>query len=929
MKSSRTSEHLAPVRRLLATTCLTAAVIVAAPAAFAQAPAAGAQLDEVVVTGSRVTTAFNAPTPTTVLGADLAQARGATNVATLLNEMPAFRASNTGTTTVTSSASGGANFLNLRSLGAQRTLILVDGRRHVPTTSAGLVDLNAIPVNLVKRVEVVTGGASAAYGSDAVAGVVNLILDDELQGARFEAQYGQTEHNDNREWRVGAAFGTGFAGGRGHVVVGGEFVDNDGILDQDDRKWGRNAHQLIVNPLYTPTNGQPQRIISANVYPTNATEGGLITNGVLANTRFLPGGASAPFVRGDYATSTFMVGGVGGDSFAKYVGLLTPLERGSLFGRVNYDLTEKVRIYGEASFARSVTDNDVVQPYDFGSIVIRSDNAYLDPALRARLLAAGQTSFNMGRINTDFGFYRAHFNTKTSRGVLGAKGEFGSGWTWDAYVQEGKTDYRATLRNRVNSRFANAVDAVVSPLTGQAACRINTDAVTTNDDTACQPLNLFGAGSPSAVAINYVMAQQWQTSEITQRVAEASVSGSPFSTWAGPVNIAAGLDYREDKVDTRVDALSIASAYTIGNPKPIKGSYDVKEVFGEILVPLLRDTALAQSFDLNGAVRRTDYSTSGKVTTWKIGGNWQVNDWLRLRATRSRDIRAPNIDELFTSGQLRFATVISGGQQLNISTLAGGNQDLQAEKSDALTAGFVFQPKLVSGFSLAVDYYRFKVDGAIGTLGGQQVVDRCAAGSTSLCDRLVFSGGVLSQVILTQLNLNTLKTSGVDIESSYSRDLGDVFDGAKGRVTARLLATYIHNLETDDGVTAIDRAGDVGNSIGGVPHWKVNTSLTYAADRLSLFLQGRYVGGGDYDHTFASNGINKYDTKGRFYTNASVTYDVRKGEGLNMQVFASVSNLFDVDPPVVPGTFFATIATNGEIYDVIGRTFSLGFRGRF
>ncbi|MDA5195134.1 TonB-dependent receptor [Govanella unica] len=923
--SHRGQKHLlAHLNSTAATLTITACMTFVSSAAWAQST--DGVLEEIISTGSRISGSANAPTPTTVIGADYAEMRASANIATMLNEMPAFKASNSPATSSTSSANGGSNFLNLRGLGPQRTLVLVDGRRHVATTSAGLVDLNAIPINLLSRVEVVTGGASAAYGSDAVAGVVNLILDDSLDGVKGDLQYGQSQHSDSREYRGSIAYGTKFGNDRGHLLIGGEFVDNKGLLDQKQRKWGREGWQVISNPKYTPTNGEYRRLISPNVHPVNATEGGIITSGVNAGKHFLPGGVVAPFQFGDPRGSAYMVGG-DGIHMGQYVGLAVPVKRYNTMGRVDYDLTDNVRVFAEASFSRSQSINNIVQPYDFGTLTIKRDNAFLPTSLYDSMLTAGETSFKMGRISTDHGFYTTDFDTKTKRGVLGFEGDLG-GWTWNAYYQEGRTDYSAVLRNRVNSRYANSIDSVIDPVTKNPICRINLNVDPSKRDPACVPVNLFGFNSPSQAAIDYFMADQWQKTKISQRVAEFSISGSPFETWAGAVDMALGADYRREKVDTTVDEMSIASAYSIGNPKPIKGSYNVKEVFGEVSVPVLRDLAFAEKVDINGAVRYTDYSTSGTVTTWKFGGSWTINDSLRLRATRSRDIRAPNIDEMFMAGQLRFATVIdpANGAQTNVSTLAGGNINLTPEKADTFTAGFVVEPSFVPRLRASVDYYNIKLKDAISTLGPQDIVTRCAGGTTMLCDRIIRDGsGAIGQVILTQMNLSTLKTSGVDAELQYTLPLS----GSDGTLQFRVLASYVKELSTNDGVMTIDRAGDLGNGLAGVPHWRGNASVTYSQDRFALFTQARYIGSGKYDSTFTGMDINDNTIPSRLYVDLSGHYEVMNEGASKVQLFFNINNLFNKNPPVNPSTFFASLASAPELYDMIGRYFSGGVRFKF
>lgn len=850
---------------------------------------------------------------------------GRSNIADSLNDVPSFKASSTPVTGGLSSQTPGGSFLNLRALGANRTLVLVDGRRHVPTTSSGLVDLNVVPGALIERVEVVTGGASAAWGSDAVAGVVNLIFDKELQGIKAEVQGGLSNESDNRDIKASLAGGTAFADGRGHIVAAVEASDNEGVLDQRDRSWGARDWQLIAN---RDDNGDIKRLITPNAHLATATEGGLITTGVHAGTQFLPGGATAPFTYGTSSGASYMIGG-DGLNVGSYASISVPVERQNAFTRATWSFTDRVEGFVELSYARSQSRNEIIQPYDLGSLEIGVNNAYLPAELAAEMLDAGEGSFLFGRINTDFGFYTTDVENATRRGVVGFEGTLGNGWNWDAYYQHGQTDYDAKLlNNRITARYLQSIDAVTDPAAGQIVC----NSTLTAPDNGCVPVNLFGAGSPSADALAWFLGTQWLDSKITQRAAGASIRGEPFSVPAGPVSFATGVEYRKEEVETSVDPLSATGAFAIGNPKAITGSYDVKEVFAETVVPLLAGKPGIEALDLNVAARVTDYSTSGSVTTWKAGLSYTVNDQVRFRATRSRDIRAPNLDELYTAGQLRFGTVVDpvSKDQVQISTLSGGNVNLDPEEADTLTAGVVFTPSWLRGVRASVDVYDIDLQGAIGTITPQETVDRCAAGAASLCSLVIRdSSGTITQIVATQINLSQLKTSGVDMELSYSTPLSAIASSWGGELSLRMLATYVDELITNDGRVSIDRAGDVGSDVTGIPHWRWNASATYYNGPLTAHLQGRYVGGGKYDHTFGEFGINDNDIKSVFYVDASAQYTLHEQGDSQLQLFGAINNLLDKDPPINPTSFLSPSATNKTLYDVIGRYYTLGMRYNF
>lgn len=909
---------------LVATASLCVIASLALPsAAFAQdsqAPAEAAEEvseSDIVVTGTRLGTGFTAPTPTTVQTEEEIEAKATTNIAQVLLSTPSFQPSNTTSTNTINSQNPAGYFLNVRGLGPNRTLVLVNGRRHVPTTSSGLVDISVIPSALIGRVETVTGGASAAWGSDAVAGVVNLIFKENMKGFEGSVQSGISERGDSAEYRLTLGYGTGFAGGRGQFTIGGEIADSKGVENAGDRDWARRGELLITNPQRTATNGLPARLRVVDGQLSNATENGLILTGPLAGIEFQPGGGFQNFRYGTLVGPSFMVGGDGINT-QQLAALEAPLSRKNVFAAIDYDLTSNVNAFVEGSWAKSRSDSDILPSFDLGSVTIQRDNAYLPEALRSRLPAG--SSFRLGRIHYDFPEFRADVENESTRVLAGLRGTV-SDWNWEAYYQQGTTDYTAFFRNnRVQNLYFQSVDAVRDP-NGNIVCR----STLANPGNGCVPVNLFGAGSVSQQSLDYFLADQWLESEIGQNVASVSIDGEPFSTWAGPVGVAFGGDYRKESVVTVVDDLSAASRFQVGNPQPMQGSYTVREAFFEAAVPLARDLPFAQNLDLNGAVRLTDYSTSGTVWTWKLGTTWEPTDWIRLRATRSRDIRAPNLDELFTSRQLLFTNVIdrlSNNNQVSVRLISSGNPDLQPETADTVTAGLVLEPRFVRGLRASVDYYSIKLDGAVSLPAPQDIVNRCAGGSAEFCDMMVRdSSGTLVELQRGRVNLARLKTSGVDMELSYRRPL------LEGMATLRGLATYVHELISDDGVVAIDRAGDVGS---GIPHWRWTASALYERGPATFYLEGRYTDGGNYDNTFVEGrdiDDNKVDSF--FFLNSSLQLTMVDDGSKRVSWFLGVNNLLDRRPPPNPNGVFLALPTNPTLYELVGRKYTTGIRFKF
>lgn len=901
--------------------------------AAAQSPASAASspedvtVDAVVVTASRVERAgFVAPTPTTVVSSEELALKGVANIAEGLNQVPAFFANTTPATGGNSRSSGNAQYLNLRALGANRTLILVNGRRYVPTTPTGVLDVNLVPQALVGHVEVVTGGASAAWGSDAVAGVVNFIFDSDFEGSRAELQYGVSSRGDNEEYKLVFSHGMGFADGRGHLAVAGEIYENEGVLDQTDRPWGRQEWQIVNNGQATPANGQPRRLRSPFVHQSNRTEGGLIvTPGPLQNIQFGPRGAVLPFAVGRNVGGGFMIGGDGLNQ-GSVTSLVTPGERQTLYGVASYEISPDLKASLEASYARIDSRNNMLASFSPGPYTIKLDNPYIPEAVRSLAVASGVAQFQLGRVNTDFGFIVAHPKNETARIVAALDGGFGESWKWSAYYTFGRNEaLDRTEHNLIVARLAAAIDAVRDPVSGQIVCR------SASVNPGCVPINLFGYGSPSAAAVASVTGDTVARTVNDQHVWAATLSGEPFQTWAGPVSIATGAEFRRESINSSVDAVSAANGFLVGNPKALSGKYSAKEIFLEAVVPLLADQPFAKSVEFNGAARLTDYSSSGQVVTWKAGLTYEINDSIRLRGAVSRDIRAANLSELFQSSATNFGVVrdprpVSGNSAPLINTITGGNRNLDPEKADTVTAGIVLSPSFLPGLRAAIDYYDIDIQGAIGTLRPQEIIDRCfVGGSSDLCRFITIdSANTITRVDTSFINLQQIKTRGVDAEISYSREI------AGGDLTVRLLGTNVLNLITSDGVVAIDRVGQASGQAAdsGLPRWRATGNVIYKAGPLVMSATARYVGGGRVDVTYGPGDIDDNTVESRTYLDLGVQYTFERDER-SLELFGVVNNVMDRDPPLVGSTFQAPFYTNPALYDVVGRAMKVGLRIRY
>lgn len=933
---------------------------VLAQAAPASAPAAE-DAGTLVVTGSRIARdGFSAPTPVSVIGIAELKAEPQANIGDFVNTLPSVRGSQTSSTNSGSLSNGQAGIatVNLRSLGAQRTLVLIDGQRSVASTTVGFVDTQTVPQGLIKGIEVVTGGASSVYGSDAVSGVVNFILDRNFDGLKTQYEFGITDDGDAPNHSLRVTAGLPFAGGRGRILVAGDYFQQTGI-DTIDRPWNASGFFQIDNPAYVAGNGLPERLVQAGIGTHLFAPGGIVNTGPLRGTVF---GAINP-ATGTAATSQFNYGPargqwmVGGDYLLSREGhvssnSLAPHEkRGNAFGRLSFEFSPLLTAFAQFSYSGYSGQSFYQQTPSVG-VTIQRDNAFLPESVRAQMVAANVTSLNIGTSNAGFPAAGSDNNREVFRTVIGGNGAFGTGsldWKWDAYYQVGiaKTDEMLTNTWR-NDRVALAQDAIRAPAgnaAGIAAGTIVCRSTLSNPGNGCVPLNRIGVGGVSQAAVLYTFndgAQPQRLQSLRQDVAALHFStNNLFSTWAGPVSLAFGGEYRRERVDGFVDP-QFNSGWLYGNYLVTRGVYDVKEFAVETVIPLWK------GLDLNGAFRQTDYSTSGSVSTWKVGATWQVIDDVRLRATRSRDIRAPNLADLFAPGTARTNTVnvlqANGAQRTDqFLEQTTGNTALMPEVALTWGAGAVLTPGFLPGFAASVDYFDIDLEDAIGTLLAQTVTTLCLEQNRQdLCQFITFNGpaGVASPITgvkLVPFNFARQRAKGIDFEASYRTDLG------AGTLSLRGLAShYITNL-VDNGIdVARDLAGQNASGVDATPSWNFRLTANYDVRKWSFNLVGRGFSGGVYDNNFiecvtgcpvstaAARTINDNDIAGQWYLDGSITHRFDIADS-TAEVFLYVRNILDSDPVLVGNgpTGNNTPAypqTNRNLYDVLGRVFRVGVR---
>lgn len=953
------------------------AVAMLSVAAHAQDTANTAQPEgDIVVTGTRVVRdGSQAPTPVTAVTSEALTQSAPSNIPDALNKLPQFTGS-------TSQSAGGTfnagsaplgNYLNLRALGSGRNLVLLNGQRVPPTINTNAVDSNVLPQALVKRVDVVTGGVSAVYGSDAVSGVVNYVLDTKFKGLKLTAQTGISNYGDSFSYRYGAAFGTDI-GERIHLIASYEHYNNKGISSIFDRQWATNAPSQQGGGA----NANSAIKVFANTRRNNVTDGGVVLSGPLtagcaAGVKFASNGTlscfdpGAPVLGGTSGTTNLnpltSIGGDGssfGEPQFRPTSITGALKTDQAFARLEANLTDDITFHAQGVYAMSKTSFNSAPnsgQLNTGSRVptIFADNPYLRPEVAALLPAGG--SFTLGRIYNDIQPVTNRTQTEFWSAQAGLEGKLGGSWEWDANYVYGRADQTATF-NEINSRnFFAAVDAVdkgqylTGVKSGQIVCRVTLVNPTLLPD--CQPINIMGAGNISNAAFSFIRRDSWVRYVNTMQYVNANLHGDLFQLPAGAVKLAVGAEYREQKLDQTSNSdpftfndpatgPAARAAYYSGirgvpassllfysiNVGLASGKQTVKEVYGELGVPLLKDTVGFQDLSLDLATRLTDYKTSGSVVTWKAGVNWTPMDGVRVRFNRSRDIAAPNLNQLYAGASVVFAqtfdskTNTSGAPQI----VSSGNALLKPEKADTTTLGIVVQPKFAPGLTLSIDGYKITINGAIGTQAAQDMVNDCnnSNGTAPSCPFITRdSNGFISSILAGPLNLATLKTQGIDLELSYR------FPLLGGNMTLRGFVNYLDKYDTQSAASQpvrvrVGRATDDGI---GLPRWKGLLSQSWDNERFGVSLSERFTGKyvlGPPQQVWEV----PFVMPNRVYVDTNITYNFDTAK--RYQAFLNVQNLFNVTPPLLPTLIEnLTPPTDKVAYDPVGRYFTVGIRAKF
>ncbi len=900
-------------------------------AAQAQDPAG---LEEIVVTGSRIARAnVVSSSPVTQLNSEELTFSGTVNVEDLLNDLPQVVA---GLTSATNNGNNGTATVDLRGLGTNRTLVLVNGRRFVGSSQDGTVDLNNIPAALIERVEVVSGGASAVYGSDAISGVVNFILKDDFEGVQADLNYGISDRGDAKTYDASVTMGGNFADGRGNAVVSVGYLNRDSLL-QGARSFSRDT--------YTDSSGALE-LLGSTTTPSGRIDAG---SGLPddAPYAFLPDGTIRPF-QGGTANSY-------GDTynFAPDNYLQTPQKRYNLAAMTTYDLADNIEAYAEAFYVNSQVNTQLAATPVTG-IIVQADNPFLSAQARQVLAnrADPDAPIRIRRRTTEVGPRNNQYESQTYRFVTGLRGDFEAlerTWDWDAYYNYGRVVREEQSTGLVaTSRFQAAVDCYGA-----------------NATPGCVPLNPFGPDTISPEAAAYVTVPARDRTVVQQEVLGASISGEVFDLPAGPVGVALGGEYRQEKSSYSPDFFASTGDLQGGtNAGPVSGSFDVYEIFGEVAVPLLSGLAYVEDLSVEAGFRYSDYSNIGSVTTWKAGGSYSPIDEVRLRAIYQRAIRAPSISELYGAAQQSFepvsdpcsassnpsAAVLAVCQQQGLPAgLLGtfeddgqievtfvGNPDLQEEKSDTWTFGAVVDP--TDWLTLSVDYYNIKIEDAIQTFGGGlgPALAACYASgdaNSAACSPLGQpirrdSTGEIIPFDLPQANISDLKTDGVDFQADARFDLPNGHG-----LSANVLVTWVNSYEFTPNPAqpaVYEYAGTISTDDSAIPDWKINARVTYDGGPWSLSYRFRWINAVEHRAFADAEAIGDPAPVLAVEEVGSVVYSDISGQyriSDNITLTAGVNNVFDRNPPILPDTISANTDTN--TYDVLGRYFFMNASIRF
>ncbi|MFM7028594.1 MAG: TonB-dependent receptor plug domain-containing protein [Chakrabartia sp.] len=942
------------------------------------------QGSEIIVTGSRIARPeLEANVPIAAVTSEALQEDAAINVQDTLAELPQVGIGSTRTNSNFLTGANGVATVNLRNLGSSRTLVLVNGRRFVSgLAGSSAVDINNIPTDFIDRVDIVTGGASAIYGSEAISGVVNFILKDKFEGIQARGQYGITERGDNPRYMGSLTAGQSFMDGRANILANFTYDKDAGLFsrkrDISDQDCFLNASPDECGPAF---------------YSSYAAQGRfelLDANGARANV--LNGQGLFTFDPDNALVEGFPVGSGFNRNAARRISV--PLERYLGSALVNFEVVDGVTLYAEGTYGRVKSSSQIeATPLDYtdiydgsaGNLGIPITNPFI-PADVAAAIAAANSDADPTNDVAALGFRRRQVEVfsrsnradrETWRVAAGIRGNVMNDFRYDVSYVYGHLRDNTSSEDIDNARYRQALNAIVDPTTGAIVC-----ADPAARAAGCVPINLFGYNTASPEASAYVRSAIPKSEEVTntQHVVSANLSGDLMELPGGKLAIAVGAEYRRESSVDDLDDLTNTGGNS-GNLIPdTRGKFHVWEAYGEVNVPLISEKPMFHYLGLTGAARYSDYSTIGNVFSWNAGAEWAPFDGLRLRGVYAVANRAPNIGELFSAPAETFPTVtdpcigVSASAYNSSTTTAaqaaacralpgyaanvgastngaffydladiqgingfdGGNTNLQEETARTITLGGVLTPRAIPGFALSVDYFHIKVKDAIGTVPRDVSIGQCLeTGDAAFCNNVLRdpNTGRLLTVNSQLANIADLKTSGIDVALRYNRALGLVADD---RLDLNVYYTYLISLEKRAfaGAPLEENRGQLsgdGRLGAGFKH-KASARIGYSVKNVTLSWQVNYLGKiQDTLGGYGDDGLDRLNTVGdAFYHDVQARF--RAGQDERFEFYVGVDNLFDRAPPFLPSGFASDVTgteTAADTYDPFGRRYYAGARVRF
>lgn len=939
---------------------------------------------DIIVTGSRISRRdFTSSSPITTVSQDFIAKTDSATLETSLNQLPQIASSASSSTNT--QARGGQASLNLRGLGQQRTLVLLDGRRVQPSSSDGAVDLNIVPAALVGNVEIITGGASAIYGSDAVTGVVNLKLRRDVEGVEASAKYGISERGDAQTRDINLLAGGKFADGKGSALFAFGYSDReDAPYVKRDYLRGQALVPAMPSTLVNiaATNLPSQAALNAIFARYGAPAGAVSRTTQISfntdGTLFAPTGVVN--YRGSTATPYRIYNNAltfsSGDTFTTQ----TPLHRYSAFAHVDYDLGSDINFFAEGLY----TNYDVTTGGAFANagstsgrvISVPVTNPFIPADLRTYLASRPNPTapFTITRFTTEVGQRSERSEYDVFQATAGLSGKIaGAGLDWSLVASHGQTRVNTIENGYPSSSAINTLLAAADG--GRSLCEGG--------------YNIFGVQPVSAACVAYIARTAVNRTKLKQTIVEGNLSGDLFELPAGTLKFAAGADYRENSYDYVPDQL--ISSGDLANFLPILasgGTTRVTEGYGELLIPVLRDLPLIKAFDLDASYRYSHYNTVGGVSTYKIDGDWTMIDAIRLRGGYSRATRAPSAGELFAATNFGQSPIGSpgligsgdpcdvrgayrtGGNAAQVRALclaqgvpaslidsftninprvpyqAGGNTALESEVADTYSAGIVLAPRFASPYlshlSVSVDYYTIDITRAIGQITNTVALSQCFDGTANpglsnantYCQFLArdATNGQLSLIRNPLLNLGSYASSGIDTQIDWRVNLDEIgLTRERASFAISSVVSYLDSFKIQNLATApkLDYAGTIGNQqidlfADAHPRWKATTSGTLTFGAVSGSLRWRFL---DKMSNAANVGTGGTATGVPAVSYFDLDLGVAVAKAFDLR-FGAV-NMFDRKPPVLNTNVTGVLATDPYTYDLIGRRFYIAVKTKF